>query len=584
MASSSAGRRSRACSPGAVIAISSTTIIAKAFEEQHVKGRFTEIVFGVLIIEDLIGIFLIAILTTVATGTAVSASSLAVTGARLATFLAGLIGVGLLVVPRTIRAVVRMNRPETTLVASIGICFAAALLALSFGYSVALGAFIAGSLVAESGEEKVVEHLVQPVRDVFAAIFFVSVGVLIDPAIVAQHWGAVLAFSVAVILGKLVFVTISSFLTGYSPRTSVQAGMSLAQIGEFSFIIAGVGLASGATRDFLYPVAVAVSAITTLTTPWLIRAAGPVAAWVDRKLPPPLQTFVSLYGSWIERMRRSGEGAPELSATRRLVRLLLLDAVLIIAIVIGASLEAGRSAALIHDSIGLSERLARAVVPTVAAIIGLPLLIGLTRTARHLGVALAQKAIPAPKPGDVDVGAAPRRALVVTLQLAILAVIAIPIVAITLPFLPSYRYALVPLALVAIPAVAFWRSAMNLQGHAKAGAEIIAMKIGSGMADAPANGDDPFATDMERVRLALPGLGDPVSVRIGESSPASDLTLAELNLRGVTGATVLAILRDGEQVLVPSGHDRVRKGDVLAVAGSEESVAAARELLTGVGA
>jgi len=568
---------------GAVIAISSTTIIAKAFEEQGVKGRFTEIVFGVLIIEDLIGIFLIAILTTVATGTAVSASSLAVTGARLATFLAGLIGVGLLVVPRTIRAVVRMNRPETTLVASIGICFAAALLALSFGYSVALGAFIAGSLVAESGEEKVVEHLVQPVRDVFAAIFFVSVGVLIDPAIVAQHWGAVLAFSVAVILGKLVFVTISSFLTGYSPRTSVQAGMSLAQIGEFSFIIAGVGLSSGATRDFLYPVAVAVSAITTLTTPWLIRAAGPVAQWVDRKLPPPLQTFVSLYGSWIERMRRSGEGA-ELSTTRRLVRLLLLDAVLIIAIVIGASLEAGRSAALIHDSIGLSERLARAVVPTVAAIIGLPLLIGLMRTARHLGVELAQKAIPAPNAGAVDVGAAPRRALVVTLQLAILAVIAIPIVAITLPFLPSYRYALAPLALVAIPAVAFWRSAMNLQGHARAGAEVIAMKIGSGMSEGPADGGDPFAPDMERVRLALPGLGDPVSVRVVDSSPASDRTLAELNLRGLTGATVLAILRDGEQVLVPSGHDRVRSGDVLAVAGSEESVAAARELLTGVGA
>ena len=125
---------------------------------------------------------------------------------------------------------------------------------------------------------------------------------------------------------------------------------------------------------------------------------------------------------------------------------------------------------------------------------------------------------------------------------------------------------------------------MTLQGHAKAGAEIIAMKIGSGMADAPANGDDPFAADMERVRLALPGLGDPVSVRISASSPASDLTLAQLNLRGVTGATVLAILRDGEQVLVPSGHDRVISGDVLAVAGSEESVAAARELLTGVGA
>jgi len=568
---------------GAVIAISSTTIIAKAFEEQRVKGRFTEIVFGVLIIEDLIGIFLIAILTTVATGSAVSAASLAVTGGRLATFLAGLIGVGLLLVPRTIRAIVRMNRPETTLVASIGICFAAALLALSFGYSVALGAFIAGSLIAESGEEKVVEHLVQPVRDMFAAIFFVSVGVLIDPAIIAQHWGAVLAFSVVVLLGKLVLVTISSFLTGYSPRTSVQAGMSLAQIGEFSFIIAGVGLSSGATRDFLYPIAVAVSGITTLTTPWLIRAAGQVAEWVDRKLPPPLQTFVSLYGAWIERVRRPVGVARERSATRRLVRLLLLDAILIIAVVIGASLEATRVAALLHEWTGISGRLAQAVVPTTAVIIGIPLLIGLVRTARRLGVELAQKAIPAPRVGDVDTGASPRGALALTLQLAILAVVGVPIVAVTLPFLPSYRYVLVPLTLVAIPAVAFWRSAMNLQGHTRAGAEVIAMKIGSGMSDAPADANETVATDWERVRIALPGLGDPVSVHVGASSPAADRTLAELNLRGVTGATVLAILRDGEQVLVPSGHDRVRGGDVLAVAGSEESVAAARELLTGDG-
>jgi CPA2 family monovalent cation:H+ antiporter-2 len=123
-----------------------------------------------------------------------------------------------------------------------------------------LGAFIAGSLVAESGEEKVVEHLIMPVRDMFAAIFFIAVGMLIDPTIIMQHWGAVLAFSAVVIVGKVIFVSIASFLTGYSPRTSVQAGMSLAQIGEFSFIIAAVGLSTGATRDFLYPIAVAVSA------------------------------------------------------------------------------------------------------------------------------------------------------------------------------------------------------------------------------------------------------------------------------------------------------------------------------------
>ena len=566
---------------GAVIAISSTTIIAKAFEEQRVKGKFTDVVLGVLIIEDLIGIFLIAILTTISAGTAVSASSLGITGARIATFLAGLIGIGLLVVPRTVRAVVRMGRPETTLVASIGICFAAALLALSFGYSVALGAFIAGSLIAESGEEKVVEHLVMPVRDMFAAIFFVSVGVLIDPAIIIEHWGAVLAFSVVVILGKVVFVSIASFLIGYSPRTSVQAGMSLAQIGEFSFIIAAVGLSSGATRDFLYPIAVAVSAITTLTTPWLIRAAGPVAEWVDRKLPAPLQTYVTLYGSWIERMRRAPGAGSAKSNTRRFVRLLLIDAVLIAAVVIGAALEAGRVSGLLSAGTGLSQPVSSSIVLTAAGVLGLPLLIGLIRTAGRLATELALKAFPPAAKGKVDFAASPRRALAVTLQIATLAVIGAPLLVITLPFLPSYRYALVPFAFVAIPAVVFWRTTMNLQGHAKAGAEVIAMKLSEQMSGSTGPRDDALQHDMDRVRAALPGLGEPVSLRVPESSPAAERTLAELNLRGQTGATVLAILRQDEQVLVPSGHERIHAGDVLAVAGTEDAVVAVRELIVG---
>ena len=562
---------------GAIIAISSTTIIAKAFEEQRVKGKFTDIVFGVLIFEDLIGIFLIAILTALSAGGGVSASTLAVTGARLATFLAGLIGVGLLLIPRFMRVVVRMNQPETTLVASIGICFGAAWLALTFGYSVALGAFIAGSLVAESGEEKVVEHLIRPVRDMFAAIFFVAVGMLIDPAIILAHWAAVLSLSAIVIAGKVLFVSTSSFLTGNSVRTSVQAGMSLAQIGEFSFIIAAVGLSSGGTRDFLYPVAVAVSAITTLTTPWLIRAAAPTARWVDRRLPAPLQTFASLYGSWIERMRRSP--ATSISSTRKLVRLLLIDAVLIVAVVIGVALEAGRGSALLGEWTGLGEPAAQTIVLTVAVVVGLPLLIGLTRTARRLGLELAHKSLPEASKGKVDFAAAPRQALVLTLQLAILAAIGVPLVAVTLPFLPSYRFALLPLALVAVLSIAFWRSTTNLQGHAKAGAEVIAMKLAAQMAGNTEAKDESLQYDMKRVREALPGLGDPVSLRVAADSAATERTLAELNLRGVTGATVLAIVRRDATVLVPSGHERVLAGDVLAIAGSEEAIAAARELI-----
>src|SRR6476661_363420 len=404
---------------GAVIAISSTTIIAKAFEEQGVKGRFTEIVFGVLIIEDLIGIFLIAILTTVATGTAVSASSLAVTGARLATFLAGLIGVGLVVVPRTIRAVVRMNRPETTLLASIGICFAAALLALSFGYSVALGAFIAGSLVAESGQQVEIENLVRPVRDMFAAIFFVSVGMMIDPTALTEHWGAVLALTLAVVFGKVLAVTTGAFLAGHGRRTAMKAGMSLAQIGEFSFIIASVGVASGVIRSWLYPVAIAVSAITTLTTPLLIKLSNRAAASIDHWLPERIQTVAALYGSWIERVRNSPRAPTERSDTKRIIRIILLDAALFIAVVIAVNVELGRVTAIVAAMTGIAGSQVRFVIVILSGLIAIPLLYGLITSARALGNHLARRAFADAQAGKVDPADAPRRALVILVQLAV---------------------------------------------------------------------------------------------------------------------------------------------------------------------
>ncbi|HKG94480.1 MAG TPA: cation:proton antiporter [Gemmatimonadaceae bacterium] len=592
---------------GAIVAISSTTIIVKAFDEQRVRGAFTEVVLGILIVEDLIAIFLLAVLTALSAGGGVSAGSLALTGVRLVTFLVGLVTVGLLLVPRTMRAVVRMGRPETTLVASMGICFAAALLALSFGYSVVLGAFIAGSLVAESGEEKTVEHLVAPVRDVFAAVFFVAVGMLIEPALVVRHWGAVLAFTAVVVAGKAIAVSVASFLTGQSPRTAVQAGMSLAQIGEFSFIIAGVGLASGATREFLYPVAVAVSAITTLTTPWLIRAAAPAAAWVDRKLPRPLQTFVSLYGSWIDGLRQgrgssseppTNEGARR-ARNRRLVRLLTVDALLIAAVVIGASLETGRSGALLRSWTGLSADAARAVLIGGAVLLVAPLFVGLVRTARRLGYDLAMRAVPASSAarGGVDLAETPRRMLVVTLQLGIVSAAVVPVLAVTQPFLPPLRPALLVLALLAIAGILFWRSATTLQGHARAGAEAIVAALArhSGAAAprparAPAGAAAEPATleqTLAQLRALLPGLGEAVPLRVPDDSGSVGKSLAQLDLRGVTGATVLAIVRtdgrgssDEQQVLMPAGAEVIHAGDLLALAGSAEAVGAARSLLS----
>jgi CPA2 family monovalent cation:H+ antiporter-2 len=561
---------------GAFVAISSTTILVKSFNELGIKGKVTEVVFGVLIFEDLIAILLLAVLTAVAAGGALTAAALGVTIGRLLSFLFGLVGVGLLVVPRLMRYVVRAGRPELTLVSSVGICFASALLALTFGYSVALGAFIAGSLVAESGKGSQIAHLVEPVRDLFAAIFFVSVGMLIDPALVAQHWGAVVLFTLLVVIGKTVFVSVGAFFAGHSPRTAVRAGMSLSQIGEFSFIIAGLGISAGATRNFLYPVAVAVSAITSLGTSWMIRASGPAASWLDARLPKPVQTFVALYGSWIERVRAVPAHPEPPGVMRRQVRALAIDGFLLATTVILANLESHRFAGIVGAATGVGEAWAWLIVATGAALVGTPLVIGIVRNARLLGAGLAARAMPNVARGRLDLAASPRKALVVTLQFAVLALVGAPLLVVTQPFIPMLGSASLLAALAVLFAIVFWRRATDLYGHTRAGAEVIVMALAQ---HAMHQTKEMEVQTIERLHAVLPGLGEPVPVRLDEASRAVGRTLSSLDLRGRTGATVLAIRREGGDALVPTGHEVLRAGDVLAIAGSGESIEAARRKL-----
>ena len=537
---------------GAVIAISSTTIIAKVFAEQGIAGRARELVFGVLIVEDLIAVLLMAVLTAVATGSGLAAGQLVATVGRLVAFLVGLVTVGLFVVPRAMRLIGRLRRRETTLVASIGICFGTALLAQSLGYSVALGAFLAGSLVAESGEEQEVERLIEPVRDMFAAVFFVSVGMLIDPELVGRHWVAVLVLTAAVVVGKVASVSVGAFLTGNGLRSSVQTGMSLAQIGEFSFIIAALGQSLHATGSFLYPVAVTVSAVTTLGTPWLIRASEPVASWLDRKLPKPLQTFAALYGSWLEELRSAPRRPTTAGEIRRLLRLLVLDAAVLAGLIVGTA----------------------AALPEIAAFAGRQL--GVLRLSRKLGVTLARAALPKERRRRVDFAAAPRRTLVVTLQLAGVLLVGTPLLALSQPFIPVLPGVILFVLVLAMLWLGFWRSATNLQGHVRAGAQVVLDALTAQTRHAPAPGRT-FAD----VHQLLPGLGALAAVHLEPESGSVGKTLAQLKLRGRTGATVLALTRAGGGVIVPTAKERLQAGDVLALAGTHEAIAAATALLDG---
>jgi CPA2 family monovalent cation:H+ antiporter-2 len=354
--------------------------------------------------------------------------------------------------------------------------------------------------------------------------------------------------------------------------------MSLAQIGEFSFIIASVGVASGVVRSWLYPVAIGVSAITTLTTPLLIKLSNRAAASIDRWLPEPIQTVAALYGSWIERVRSSPRVPTERSGTNRNIRIILLDAALIITVVIGVDVEIDRLSGILGNLTGMPADRVRFVVVLIAGLVTVPLIYGLITSARALGNRLARRAFADAQKGKVDPADAPRRALVILVQVAVVLAVGIPVVAITQPFLPPYQGAFVLIVLILLLLVALWRNASNLQGHARAGAQIIASALANQMASVDGASDDPKL--LEDVNAILPGLGEPVAIRVIPQSIAVGKSLAQLNLRGATGATVLAIRRGSEQIPTPLGREVIRANDLVAVAGAHDALAVARAIFS----
>jgi CPA2 family monovalent cation:H+ antiporter-2 len=380
------------------------------------------------------------------------------------------------------------------------------------------------------------------------------------------------------VVGKLIGVAIGTFIAGYGVRTSVQAGMSLGQIGEFSFIIAGVGLSIGVIRPFLYPVAVAVSALTTLLTPGLIKTSGRFASFIDGRMPHRLQTYASLYGAWVNGLRATSEHRTAWARIRRLVLLAVVDVTLLAAIVISISLAKRKLLDIMGGVAHLGPSVARVLLVGATITLIVPFLLGAIRIARALGVALAAEALPAPAGGtrELDLAAAPRRALLVTLQIAILLVGGIPVVALTQPFLPGFPVMGMLLVGVGLLVIPLWRSATNLEGHVRAGAQVILEALAAQSATSAPAATTAAAPSPSAL---LPGLGNATTVAITGGSAAVGRTLKQINLRGLTGATVIAIDREAADVIYPTGDEELRAGDALIVTGTAEAVQAAQELV-----
>jgi CPA2 family monovalent cation:H+ antiporter-2 len=293
---------------GAILSMSSTTIILRAFDELAVKSKkFATVVFGALIIEDLVAIVLMVLLSTIAVSRQFAGWEMLFSISKLVFFLILWFVSGIFFLPTLLKKAKNYLDNETMLILSLGLCFLMVVLAYKAGFSPALGAFIMGSILAETTQGERIEHLIKPVKDLFGAVFFISVGMLINPQTLVEYALPIFIVTLVTIIGKTLMTALGALISGQPLKQSVQAGMSLAQIGEFSFIIATLGVSLKVTSEFLYPVIVAVSAITTFTTPYLIKASTPTYEWLESRLPKRLKDMLTRYSSGAQAIKSASD-------------------------------------------------------------------------------------------------------------------------------------------------------------------------------------------------------------------------------------------------------------------------------------
>lgn len=293
---------------GGLLASSSTTIIIRAFSELGVKRKqFASIVFGVLIVEDIVVILLMVLLSTMAVTKQFDGTEMMSSVLKLLFFLTIWFIAGIFLLPSFLRQAKKLLDEETLLILSIGLCLGMVVLATEIGFSAELGAFVMGSILAETTSAEKIEHIFKPVKDLFGAVFFVSVGMLIDPAAMFEHRWAILWVTLATIFGKMISTTIGALLSGQPLKQAIQVGMSMAQIGEFAFIVATLGITLKVTSDFLFPVAVGVSAITTFTTPYFIKFSEPFYNIISKLLPPRLLKTLNRYSAGAQNIQAESE-------------------------------------------------------------------------------------------------------------------------------------------------------------------------------------------------------------------------------------------------------------------------------------
>ncbi|MBD9483250.1 cation:proton antiporter [Pseudomonas sp. PDM14] len=439
---------------GAILAISSTTIIIKALGDLKMKNeRFAQLIFGVLIVEDILGIGIIALLSGIAVSGSVETGEVFATVGKLSLFMIVALVIGILLVPRILAYVAKFESNEMLLVTVLGLCFGFCLLVVKLEYSMVLGAFLIGAIMAESRQLLQIERLIEPVRDMFSAIFFVAIGLMIDPGVLIEYAWPIVVITLAVIFGKIISCGVGAFIAGNDGRTSLRVGMGLSQIGEFSFIIAALGMTLQVTSDFLYPVAVAVSALTTLSTPYLIRAADPLSHRLARIMPAGAARVFGMYGDWLRSIQPQGQNAILAGMIRKIILQVLINLSLVVAIFLAGAWFAGPLAQSLQPWI-IHDNLQKGLVWGGALLLSLPFLIAAYRKLKALAMLLAEMGVRPEKAGRHTVRV--RRVISELIPLLALAGIMLLLMALSASILPTTELLLV-IGLLAVGVIVLLR-------------------------------------------------------------------------------------------------------------------------------
>ena len=538
---------------GGMLSMSSTTIIIKTYDDLGLKNKpYAGLIFGTLVIEDLLAILLMVLLSTMAVSNKFAGGEMVKGIAKLVFFLILWFLVGIYLIPTVLKWAHRYLSDEILLIVSIGLCFGMVALANLAGFSSALGAFVMGSLLSETIEGERIEHITRPIKELFGAIFFVSVGMMVDPSVIGHHWGSVLAITLVAMAGICFFAIVGVLISGKGIDNAVHTGFSMAQLGEFAFIIAGVGCGLGVMRDFIYPVIISVSVITAFTTPYVIKLGDPVTELLYRKLP---QKFIDRVDPQEEapQNRSKAEDNVWKDLLKSYLLRISLYGVIIVAILLGSGLYMGRLVSGIFPDWG--EKTVSGVVGIATLVLMMPFLYGLA--VNNGSISAPARKLLQEKPGN-------KWPVLALMMLRIAIAVTFVLIVIARNFnLAGWSVLLVVLA----AAIFFFTARFSVHKFTR-----LERRFMENFNEKETH-QRRLAPVTAKVRDKLAGYDVHLEqYRVSSDSEYAGKLLKDLPFRNTTGINLVKIQRGSRSILIPGGDEHIYPGDVLLAVGTSEQI------------